>query len=396
MNRVPHRLQMISLFWLALPLLMTASVVWADPLIAKPIQTDISTAPTGHILASIGKREVLLDSGQYGLKYFPDECLAFVQTTHQIRVLMAAGNSTSLLEGRDMKSLVPLGHVLRPGKPGSFDNGYAGIGGVARDPRTGELLAFYHVEDHEDLPMIPGGIPGFYCCIALAVSKDNGASFRKMGPVITASLAKDVNGRADQGCGEMSIVTDKNHRYLYAYYSDHSRINHRGVQICMARCRVEDAGTTGRWRKYYGGGFDEPGLGGKDTPVMSAQAMRADAIFPHVTFVEKLNRYVMVFNIIAYKEVANPAQPEQSGMYMAYSCDAIHWSKPTQLIRIHSIPAGLGKEIGWHPTLLETSVEGSVVKGWLYYSYSESWGHKAPQKPHYLVGQPITFSIVEE
>ena len=81
---------------------------------------------------------------------------------------------------------------------------------------------------------------------------------------------------------------------------------------------------------------------------------------------------------------------------MAYSCDAIHWSKPTQLIRIHSIPAGLGKEIGWHPTLLETSVEGSVVKGWLYYSYSESWGHKAPQKPHYLVGQPITFSIVEE
>ena len=102
---------------------------------------------------------------------------------------------------------------------------------------------------------------------------------------------------------------------------------------------------------------------------MSAQAMRADAIFPHVTFVEKLNRYVMVFNIIAYKEVANPAQPEQSGMYMAYSCDAIHWSKPTQLIRIHSIPAGLGKEIGWHPTL---------------------------QKPHYLVGQPITFSIVEE
>jgi hypothetical protein len=69
---------------------------------------------------------------------------------------------------------------------------------------------------------------------------------------------------------------------------------------------------------------------------MSAQAMRADAIFPQVNFIEKLNRYVMVFNIIAYKEVADPAQPERSGMYMAYSCDGVRWSKPTQLIRIHS------------------------------------------------------------
>lgn len=373
---------------LFLTFVLAASVAWADPPTA-------SAVPPGRIVATLGKRETILESGQYGLKYFPDECLAFVQTTPPIRVLMAASVSSYLLEGRDMKSLVPRGQALKPGAPGSFDNGYAGIGGVARDPGTGELLGFYHAEDHEGLPMIPGGIPGFYCCIALAASNDNGASFRKLGPVITGSRPKDLKGRSDQGCGDMCVVADADNRYLYVFYCDHSRIDNRGVQICIARCPLKDAGRTDHWRKYYNGTFDEPGLGGKETPIVSAQSMRADTIFPQVSFIKKLNRYVMVFSILAYKELPNNAQPEQSGMYMAYSCDGIHWSKPTQVIRIHSIPTGLGKEIGWHPALFLSTVEGGSAKGWLYYSYSESWGHKPPQKPHYLVGQPITFSIVE-
>jgi hypothetical protein len=129
---------------------------------------------------------------------------------------------------------------------------------------------------------------------------------------------------------------------------------------------------------------------------MSAQAMGADAIFPQVTFVPGLHRYVMVFSTIVYRELGPGMQARQSGIYIAYSQDGIRWSIPTHLIRIHSVPEGLGTEIGWHPALLLSAVEGGSAKGWLYYSYSESWGHKAPLKPHYLVGQPITFSIVEE
>ena len=41
-------------------------------------------------------------------------------------------------------------------------------------------------------------------------------------------------------------------------------------------------------------------------------------------------------------------------------------------------------------------VDSRSAKGWLYYSYTEHWGHKPPQKPHYLVGQPIAFSILEK
>ncbi len=372
-------------------LLATGVGASTDAPAAKP---DAKAAlPSCPVVASLGKREVILEHGQHGLRYFPDGCLAFVRSVPPYRILLAAGVSTFLLEGGEMKTLASLGEVLKPGEPGSFDNGYAGISGVARDPTTGDLLGFYHAEDRENLPAIPGGIPGFYCCIALAVSKDDGASFRKAGPVITGSLPKDLKGRADQGCGETCILTDRQQRYLYAYYSDHSRVNNRGVQICLARCRITDAATTDHWTKYHNGEFEQPGLGGKDTPVISAQAMQADAIFPHVTFVPELNRYVMAFNIIAHRELRQDAKPVQSGVYMACSKDGIRWSIPTQLVRIHSIPAGLGREIGWHPTLLVSTVKRGTASGWLYYSYSESWGHKAPHKPHYLVGQPITFSI---
>ncbi len=175
--------------------LLAVCDVWADPPSSKPN----NAAPTGQIVANLGKREVILESGRYGLKYFPDECLAFVRTTPQVRLLMAADKSTFLLVGRDMKSLVDRGEVLKPGRPGSFDNGYAGIGGVVRDPRNGQLLAFYHAEDHEGMRPIPGGIPGFYCCVALAVSNDNGTTFRKLGPVIKSSLPKNVKGGSDLG-----------------------------------------------------------------------------------------------------------------------------------------------------------------------------------------------------
>jgi len=72
--------------------------------------------------------------------------------------------------------------------------------------------------------------------------------------------------------------------------------------------------------------------------------MRADAMFPQVTFVPQLRRYVMVFNIIIYRELGPEIKQEQSGIYMACSKDGIHWSKATQLLAIRSL-AAIGKEV---------------------------------------------------
>ena len=128
-------------------LLVTGVIARADAPAAKPEAE--AALPSDQIVASLGKREVILEHGQHGLRYFPDGCLAFVRSVPPYRILLAAGVSTFLLEGREMKTLASLGEVLKPGKPGSFDNGYAGISGVARAPTTGDLLGFYHAGEQE-------------------------------------------------------------------------------------------------------------------------------------------------------------------------------------------------------------------------------------------------------
>src|SRR5208283_3844576 len=95
----------------------------------------------------------------------------------------------------------------------------------------------------------------------------------------------------------------------------------------MARCDLHaGAPLPGTWRKYYKGDFSEPGIGGLDTEVMSADGMdNANAVFPFVDFSPYLGKYVMFFNVDAWKE-HDHAAPSISGIYVAYSDDGISWS----------------------------------------------------------------------
>jgi hypothetical protein len=232
------------------------------------------------------------------------------------------------------------------------------------------------------MPRFENGVPGFYASIALAVTQDSGRTFRKLGPVITGQLPKDLAARPDQGAGDLWVTRDKDNRYLYCYYCDHSRVDHRGVQICLARSAVRDRGMPGTWTKYFEGAFSQPGLGGKDTPVMSKTAEAGDAIFPNVTYSRTFGQYLMLFNVVAYREL-NQAKPDKTGMYIAFSSDGIRWSSPVQILRSWSVPR-LGEEIAWHPTLIW---DDNSMTGWLYYAYSPHWGHGEGRTSHYLVGR---------
>ena len=288
-----------------------------------------------------------------------------------------------------MASLKPVAKVLVPGKPGSFDNGYAGVNAIHQpDERT--LLAFYHAEDHERMPRLPNGVPGFYCSVGLARSTDRGSTFERLGPVLTSCLPKDPKGRADQGVGELTVVSEPSGRYLYAYYTSHSRVGGRGVQVCMARCPVASAAAPRAWRKLRDGRFTEPGIGGRDTPVVSAAGLGADAFLPHVVYCKPLRKFVMLFCINAYRELAG--EPRQSGIYLICSADGIRWpwEGRQQLLVSHTIPLA-GKRLAWQPTLVPAAADGAVT-GWLYYAYTAGWGHRSPHKAHHLVGQPITLT----
>jgi hypothetical protein len=338
-------------------------------------------------IVKLGERTTLLENGQYGLKYFPDGGIAVLQGPPAYRVLLAGGISSYLLEGQEMISLRLVKQVLEPGPKGSFDNGYAGIYGAWRDPQTGEIRAIYHAEDQEDMNRLPNGVHGFYASVGLAISADQGSTFRKAGRILTGHQPKNAAGRPDQGCGEPSLLPDQGGHFLYCYYTDHTRLDNRGVQIGLARSPIADKAAPGTWLKYYEGTFSEPGLGGKETPVVDARPA-ADALFPNVTYSKALGKYVMVFNILYYADLRE-GQAAKGGIHAAFSADLIHWSNPQLLVQGLSI-ALLDREVLWHPAIVWDDEAQS--HGWLVYSYSPRWGHRGLRTPHYMVGHRITFS----
>ncbi|MCX7826873.1 MAG: hypothetical protein N2689_15140 [Verrucomicrobiae bacterium] len=343
-------------------------------------------AADGAKRIELGPAETVLADKALGLRYFPDGRLAVGRTRPDCRVLLAAGVSSFLLEGPAMGTFTKASKVLDKGEPGEFDNGYAGINAAVR-AKPGELLAFYHAEDQEGMKTVGHGIPGFYGRVALAVSRDDGASFEKRGPVLSGRFAKDATGPGDQGVGEPWVLAEPRGEFLYAYYTSHERVDGRGVQICMARCPVADATRADAWKKFHAGGFTEPGLGGKDTPVFTSGLSQADAVFPHVVFVPGLRQFMMTFCLNVWREADNP---KRSGIYAAFSHDGIHWLREPmqQLWKVPVVPA-IGRELAWHPTYIPDGDGG--MHGWLYYGYSESWGHPPSHKPHYLMRRRMTF-----
>ena len=334
----------------------------------------------------LGPPQTLLADKALGLRAFPDGRLSVLSAGQGVRVVFPAGVNSVLAEGPDMTRLNKATAVLERGKPGEFDNGYAGINAMVKI-RDGEYAAFYHAEDQEGMESVGNGIPGFYCRIALAVSHDGGATFEKRGPVLAGSAAKKLGGLADQGVGEPWVLAEPSGEYLYAYYSSHERLMGRGVDICMARCRVEDALRPGEWRKFHEGEFKEAGLGGKDSPIMMGSA-EADAVLAQVVFSPEMGQFIMIFCLNAWREGTSA---DRSGIYVAFSHNGIDWPKE-RMQQIWKVPviAQTGAEVAWHPTFVPSDSTGR--RGWLYYGYSENWGWEAPSKPHYLVRRPIEFT----
>jgi len=353
-----------------------AFVLFTGLLLVPPF---MSCAELQQMSIELGTPETVLADKALGLRYFPDGRLAVVRTTPDCRVILTSGVSSYLLEGPAMGRFTSATKVLDKGNPGAFDNGYAGINSVVH-AKSGELLAFYHSEDHEKMEAIGNGIPGFYCNVALAVSHDEGKTFEKRGPVLSSQRPKDLQGPCDQGDGEPWVLAEPAGEYLFSYYTSHDRADGRGVQICLARCRMAEALNPGAWKKFHAGGFDEPGLGGKDTPVMTSGAPQADAVFPQVVFAPELRQFMMTFCVNAWREAGHA---ERSGIYVAFSDDGIHWPRE-RVQKIWTVPvvARIGGEVAWHPTFIPDDSTGT--HGWLYYGYSENWGHQPPYTPHYL------------
>jgi hypothetical protein len=336
----------------------------------------------------LGVEQTLLGPGQLGLTFMPDEALCVVRRQPDVALVAAGSGVSYLLTGPGLDQLNQAVVVLEPGSSGSFDNGYAGISGCQR-LADGRLFAIYHAEDHEGMEELPGGIPGFYAVIAGAVSDDDGASWQKLGPLISSNKPKDwaaYLGQGDRGVATPSLALDREGKYLYIYYDDHSRVV--GGRVVFGVARAEFAGAPpgpGSWYKYRDGQFSEPGLGGLETPILHMVDANADVLQPHVVYSDELECYLMVLGVLPVDEYVGGAPLSQGGMYLASSSDGIHWSTPQQLLRDYACPL-TGESLSWESTIL-WDVD-STARGWLVYGHTPTWASPPP----YLVGRRISFA----
>lgn len=172
-------------------------------------------------------------------------------------------------------------------------------------------------------------------------------------------------------------------------YTEHDRGGGRGVQICLARAPAARPPVPGAFTKWFQGAFSEPALGGRDTPVLSAQPFDgADAFGPHVLWSAALHRYVMTFDLDAWRELRERKGLRRSGVYFATSEDGVAWSRPEPLFIDWPVNV-VGLPVSWHPAILLD--EDSSTAGWLVYGHTARWDPPRGT-PHHLWGRRITLA----
>jgi hypothetical protein len=377
---------------------------------APAVPPDYATHPADPTI-QLGAQETLLADGALGLGYFPDEGTSSLDGS-PYRIVLADGlsKSTFVIESSPgvtdpLRHLVSATQILAPGAPGSFDNGYVGVSAVYQHA-NGIYYGFYHAEDQENTGTIPGtSIPGYYARIGIAYSAD-GNNWTKGGYVIESATPKRVPDGVsvfyDQGAAEPGAIASADGKYLYLYYTEHSRLNATGgarpVLICMARADLSVwpptfSASSGPlpsvFTKYFNGEFSSDGIGGVDSPVLSPPTNDSNTLEGHVTYSATLGKYIMIYGVDAYEERQMNASAKVSGLYAAFSDDGIAWRRSAgPLVRDFAVPSP-GLSLSWEGSLLwdlNTDTQGSLV-----YGYSPSWG----SPPHYLVGRPASLLVAD-
>jgi hypothetical protein len=223
--------------------------------------------------------------------------------------------------------------LLQPAPDGDYDRDYAGGGPTyvldspeydlkgTIDRGNGQnplLIVLYHGEYHPDAGK---GLP-FYGVSALAVSRDQGHSFVKIGEILSphstlnettaTGLSVTADGAFVEADGNGYPVTDssadRDRTYIYCLFSDRVTPNSPSG-FSLARVSKKDFidavlnGQAPVFKKYYRPSaagarsrsdfFTEPGIGGNSTFVVTQPGNYIAT--PQVRFAKALHRFVLVY-----------------------------------------------------------------------------------------------------
>lgn len=225
----------------------------------------------------------------------------------------------SIFEMRDCTKVLPAGG------PTDFDNGGAWLYSVFRRGERG-MLGFYHGEDQK-FPLDPECRWKAFKSIARCKSDDLGLTWSHRERILTSHEPKPEKG-AWSGLGDHCTVWDeKNHRFVCFFQE--------GAILCMAMSD-DPEGRPGSWKKWFEGGFTEPGLGGRATPIPAFAKHRGGN--PSVQWNTFLNQWIIVWH------------RWEGDLWISTSDDLVTWSAPKLLL---GKPSDTGKV--WYPTVIGES-----------------------------------------
>lgn len=266
----------------------------------------------------------------------------------RLKVYTSTGNLLKM-SGDDLDSL----YMDAPPIIGSDDHQPMWIESIWNDPSSGIVYAWYHNE------------PGGYCPgkgltmprIGALVSYDGGESFEDLGIVLSSGDAPNCNAKNGffaGGHGDFSVILDRHDQYFYFLFDNYGgAANTQGV--ALARLAIGDlANPVGNVFKYYQGEWEQPGIGGRVTPVLPVRVPwereDTDAYWgPSVSWNTYINKYIIMLN----RSCCEPEWP-QEGIYISYSDDISDpgsWSAPVKILT----PKDIGFAPGFYPQLVGTA-----------------------------------------
>lgn len=190
--------------------------------------------------------------------------------------------------------------------------------------------------------------------IGAMVSRDGGATFKDLGIILASgdpARCDARNGYFAGGHGDFTVIPDFDNEYFYIYFSNYGgKAEEQGVSVARLAFRDLDH-PVGAVHKYYEGQWDEPGLGGRSTPIFPVavpwERPDTDAFWgPAIHWNTYLQSYVMLLN----HACCEPGWP-QEGVYVSFNPDISNpegWSVPVAILK----PEDVGHPIGWYPQVL--------------------------------------------
>jgi hypothetical protein len=169
--------------------------------------------------------------------------------------------------------------------------------------------------------------------IGAAVSRDGGLTWEDRGIVLSNGYDFDcdyANGYFVGGNGDFTVMLGPEGRYFYFLFSNYAGpLEEQGIAI--ARSPVAARGEPGTLTKFFDGAWEEPGLGGRVTPIFPAvtswKGPEVQALWgPSVHWNQYLRSYVALLN---YADGANWAQ---GGIYITFSKDLLQWTQPEMIL----------------------------------------------------------------